>query len=567
MNLAIRSSIFQSMLQFKGSSPIAVALSLLVVAIGLAAPPRAAAAFGLNDDGKALVVDSGAGLVFKVSTSNGDIVSLRYKGGPELQEPKRHSQIDSGLGTAKVTGALVGANIVKITLATDENNGVAKSLTHYILVRRDLNDIFMATYATAEPSVGELRWITRLEPSQFLKSPAPSNTREASGAIESKDVFGCFDGTTRSKYYGDSQTHGKDRAMDMTFCGASGQGVGVWMIYGSRESSSGGPFHRDIQSQSAEVYNYMNSGHNMTEPPRLKVLHGPYALVFTDGLPPPLPIDFSWIDTAGLDLIGYVPASRRGSVTGRVTGVPSQLRGVVGFANSEAQYWAPIDAASSYSSPLMKPGSYEAKLYQGELAVAFGKVSVRGGAQARLDLAAAPSPTALFRIGEWDGTPLEFLNGPKIVTMHPSDARMSAWGPVTFTVGVDSPTKFPALQLRKVNSPTTIKFKLTKAQITDCQLRIGIICSYDGARPDIQINAWKPRNLPESQPQPRSRSFTIGTYRGNNSLITYKIPAGAFVDGENTLAINPVSGSSDLSPWLSAGWAYDAIELDAEAAN
>lgn len=541
--------------------------ALLLVVLALFVSPHSYGAFGVTDDGQALVVDSGAGLVFKVGKTNGDILSLRYKGGPELQEPRRHSQIASGLGGSKVASTIIGGKVIKITVATDENNGVVKNLTHYFLVRSGVNNVYMATYTAAEPHVGELRWITRLEQSVFPNSPKPSNTREAAKAIESRDVFGCNDGTTRSKYYGDAQSHGKDRAMDMTFCGVSGQGVGVWMVYGSRESSSGGPFHRDIQNQSTEVYNYMNSGHNMTEPPRLNVLHAPYALVFTDGEPPRLPLDFSWIDTAGLDLLGYVPASQRGAVAGLATGVATGLPGLIGFSNESAQYWAKVGADGAYVSPLMKSGNYEVKLYQGELAVGAALVRVQAGIKARLDLSATPVPLTLFRIGEWDGTPAGFLNGDKIVMMHPSDARMSPWGPVTFTVGVDSVAKFPALQLRKTNSPTTIKFRLTREQLADRILRIGITCTYGSGRPDIRVNNWKPAKPSEAVEQPRSRSFTIGTYRGNNATFTYTIPASAFVAGENTLTIAPLSGSGDLTQWLSAGWAYDAIQLDEKPAH
>jgi rhamnogalacturonan endolyase len=539
---------------------------LLIVLAGMLAPLRMFAAFGLGDEAKVFVVDSGAGLVFKVDKANGNIVSIRYKGGAELQESKKGSHIASGFGHATVTGTVIGGNLIKITIATDANSGVAKSLTHYLIVRKGLNNIYMATYPTAEPSVGELRWITRLESSRFPNSPEPSNNRGTVKAIESKDVFGNADGTTRSKYYGDAKTHGKDRAMDMTFCGVSGNGVGVWMVYGTRESSSGGPFHRDIQNQSTEVYNYMNSGHNMTEPPRLNVLHGPYALVFTDGQPPALPLDTSWIDTARLDLTGYVPASQRGSVSGVATGIPPGLQGVVGFSNATAQYWAVVATNGAYTSPLMKPGAYDAQLYQGELAVGSGTVTVSAGAKTKLDLAAKPFPAAIFKIGEWDGTPAGFLNGDKIVTMHPSDSRMSAWAPVTFTVGVDPVGKFPALQLRKVNSPTIIKFHLAKDQIANHVLRIGITCAYAGGRPGIKVNAWSPAKIPDGSNQPKSRSFTIGTYRGNNALFTYTIPSSAFVAGENTLTISPVSGNSDLGPWLSAGWAYDAIQLDAAPA-
>ena len=67
---------------------------------------------------------------------------------------------------------------------------------------------------------------------------------------------------------------------------------------------------------------------------------------------------------------------------------------------------------------------------------------------------------------------------------------------------------------------------------------------------------------PGASSQPDSRSVTIGTYRGNNTTFSYSIPAADFVSGANTITITPISGSSDLSAWLSAGWSYDCVELD-----
>ena len=392
--------------------------ALVACAAGALAPSPVFGAFGLVDQEKVFVVDSGAGLVFSVSKLNGNIVSIRYKGSPELQSTKG-SHIASGFGACAVKGEVARADVVKISITTDPSNTAMKDLIHYLIVRKGQNNIYMATFAANEPAVGELRWITRLDERAFPNRPAPSNVREATKTIESKDVFGMPDGTTRSKYFGDTITHGKDRAMDMTYCGVSGSGVGVWMVYGNRESSAGGPFHRDIQNQGEEVYNYMNSGHNMTEPLRLNVLQGPYTLVFTDGQPPKLPVDTSWIDTAGLGLTGYLPASQRGIVSGVARGVPAGLQGVVGFSNATAQYWAVVAADGTFTSPLMKPGSYEAKLYQGELAVGEGKVSVTAGGKAAIDLTATQMPPAIFRIGEWDGTPAGFLNGEKLVANAP----------------------------------------------------------------------------------------------------------------------------------------------------
>ena len=151
-----------------------------------------------------------------------------------------------------VTPETDGATYVKITLQTGPTNGVVANLTHYLIIRNGENTIYMATFPTAEPGVGELRWITRLNSVLIPNGPGPSDLHGTTGAIESTDIFGVADGTTRSKYYGDNITHGKDRAIDLSYNGATGPGIGCWMVFGTRESSSGGPFFRDIENQSGD---------------------------------------------------------------------------------------------------------------------------------------------------------------------------------------------------------------------------------------------------------------------------------------------------------------------------
>jgi len=55
--------------------------------------------------------------------------------------------------------------------------------------------------------------------------------------------------------------------------------------------------------------------------------------------------------------------------------------------------------------------------------------------------------------------------------------------------------------------------------------------------------------------------WTVGSYRGNNVTWTWTLPSANLVVGENTIDISPVSGTTDQSPWLSAGWVYDCVEL------
>jgi rhamnogalacturonan endolyase len=453
------------------------------------------------------------------------------------------------------------ANDVSLVTATAVNAvSSAGTVIQYMATRRNENTIYMATYTTAEPDVGELRWITRLKGNILVGVAAPSNNTGTSGPIESTDINGHADGHTTSKYYGN------DRAKDLSVRGVTGTGVGVFMVYGSREGSSGGPFFRDIQNQSStaadsELYNYMNSGHNQTEADRMG-LHGPYALRFTTGCTPALP-DFSWMSS--LNLTGWVGS--RGTVAGTgISGMDGRHTYLVGFANATAQYWVAVDPSTgAFTSPNMQPGTYAVTVYKGELGVWTGSITVTAGATA--DLAAIAitadpsSTTAIWRIGDWDGTPLEFNNGANIGLMHPSDVRMNSWGPVTYTVGTSAADSFPAVQFRGDNTPTTVKFNLSASQVAAHTVRIGITSAYAGGRPALTVNSWS-SSTPAASIQPDSRSITIGTYRGNNTTYTYDVPASAFVSGANTLMINVASGSSDLGAWLSASWSYDCVDLD-----
>jgi rhamnogalacturonan endolyase len=537
---------------------------LVLVLAGLTSGvERAFGAFGVTSSGGAYTVDTGAGLVFKVNQSSGDITSLNFNG-IEYQATDKYSQIASGLGSATVIATTYGNSYIKITVNSGPNNTVVTNLTHYLMVRNGDPVIYMATYVVNEPTVGELRWITRLQWNKIPNGPPQSNNNGTTGAIESTDVFGYADGHTTSKYYG------RHRALELTYTGATGSGIGVWMVFDTRESSSGGPFYRDIENQGdgansdQEVYNYMNSGHEEPEAWRLGgVLYGPYALVFTTGAPPTLPIDYSWIETGGLNLPRWVSATNRGCVAGVASGIPAGFQGVVGFANTNAQYWAVVSSNGTYVTPLMKPGTYAVILYKGELPVANSTTTVSAGVTNTLNLASGESaPTYIFKIGEWDGTPAGLLNASNIINMHPQDVRNTSWGPVTYVVGSSSPGDFPAIQMRLTNSPTTILFNLNANQIATLTLRLGMTCAYNSGRPKPTVNSWTPSSNPGASSQPDSRSFTTGTYRGNNWLYSFNVPASAFVSGQNTMTIPPISGSPDLSPWLSAGWVYDAVELD-----
>ena len=536
--------------------------SCVVASATLLAPGRAIAAFGVTSSGGFYTVNNGANLVFKIRQSDGSMTSCQYKG-IELNDQSKASQIASGLGSATVTATTSG-NFITIKCVSSDTSVVPTPLTHYYIAQNGFDNIYMATYVTSEPSVGELRYIFRGQFNVIPNGPAPSNNNGNTGAIESTDVFGHSNGQTTSKYYGNQN------AKDLTVSGATGSGVGVFVAFGTRESSSGGPFYHDIENQGdgsgsdQEIYNYMNSGHNQTEAYRLNVLHGPYAYCFTTGGTPAVP-DFSFI--ANLGLTGYVNATGRGRVNlNGISGRDTSYTYTVGYANTTAQYWVVASQTDGSCECFnMKPGTYTMTIYKGELAVWTGSATVTANAGTTvhtITITGDPSTTAtIWRIGNWDGTPLEFLNAGNIRNMHPQDVRNASWGPKTFAVGSANNT-FPAIQFRGDNSPTTITFNLNSTLAGSAHtLKIGITGAYNNGRPSVTINGHALSN-PGPSSQPNSRSFTVGSYRGNNTTFSWSIPSSDLISGGNTMVITPISGSSDLGPWLSAAFSYDCVELD-----
>ncbi|KAG8680021.1 hypothetical protein FRC11_003041, partial [Ceratobasidium sp. 423] len=206
------------------------------------------------------------------------------------------------------------------------------------------------------------------------------------------------------------------------------------------------------------------------------------------------------------------------------------------------------------------PGTYTATLYKKELEVATGSVTVTAGGTSTLSLTSTEStPTLIWQIGVPDGTPSGFLNADKIETMHPSDSRMSSWGPVTYTIGSSSASSFPMAQFINVNNPTTIKWTATSSQIGARTLRIRTTESYNGGRPTVQVNSWT-SSTPAAPTKIDSRGVTRGTWRGLNQIYEYSIPSGTLVAGPNTITITIVSGSSG-DAFLSPNVVYDSVEL------
>lgn len=315
------------------------------------------------------------------------------------------------------------------------------------------------------------------------------------------------------------------------------------MIRSNHEKASGGPFFRSLQRRSApdgedlyDIYFY-SMGH--TDPQRFG-LQGPSVLSFTDGSTPNTALfarnaDWSWFDTLGID--GWVPASARGAVAGvGLSNMKSGLTYTVGLSNTNAQYWATATASGgAWSIKKALPGTYTLTVYKEELEVYTGSVTITAGGTVALNTIACTDPsdkTALWRIGDWDGTPSGFVNFVtkpwKPTYMHPQDTRLDSWDPANFIVGTTAASSFPAYMWSGINNGHIIYFKLTAAQLAAAHtVRIGITEAYINGRPQITVNDWTSK-APAATTQQSTRSLTVGTYRGNNAVLEFTVPATAW---------------------------------------
>ncbi|KAF7732974.1 Rhamnogalacturonan endolyase, partial [Penicillium ucsense] len=493
------------------------------------------AAFGVTTTSNAYIIDTGSAnpLRYTINRSNCDITSINYYGA-ELQYQSTGSHIGSGLGQATVTATQNG-NYIKVTCETS-------TLTHYYVARNGDSIIYMATYTSTEPSIGELRYIARLNANLLPnEEPFGAVSNIAGGtAIEGSDVFK-VGSQTRSKFYS------SERFIDDHRHCVSGSQHRVCMILNQYETSSGGPFHRDINTNNVGDYTglywYMNSGHVQTEPFRTG-LHGPYLMYFSRSGTPSTNIDTSFF--ADLGIKGYTAASGRGKITGKASGADSSMQWVIHWYNDNAQYWTYAASGGTFTSPAMKPGTYTMVYYQGEYLVAKTSVSVSAGATVNKDISGSvKTGNTIFRIGQWDGRPTGFLNSESQLRMHPTDQRMSSWTPQPFTIGSSPTSSFPMALFKSVNSPLTIRFTASSSQTGAATLRIGTTLSFAGGRPQVTVNGWT-GPIPSAPTNLKSRGVTRGAYRGLGEIYDVNVPGGVIKEGGNEVIKIEETGHGDI---------------------
>jgi rhamnogalacturonan endolyase len=513
-----------------------------LVASGLVGGPPAPARAATN-----YTFDTGSGLAFTINATTGTLTSLTHQG-VELGSPGQPAG-EFGSGWASATVTQTSFDNGNSVLFSASNSGI----TQYYFARKKDNTIYLATNISS--AIGEGRFIARLNSTLLPTSPVAARTAGTTRTVEGSDVFAFADGTTASKFYS------SQRLIAQQPFGAHGSAHGVYILPGTQEESSGGPFFRDIEVNdtggTTNVTAYQFSGHTQTEPIRLG-LHGPYAMAVTDGAAPsPVNMDF---------LSAYIPglpsAAQRGTVTGTASGSWGSLPATVALSGPAGQYWAGVNGGK-FTVSGVRPGTYTATLYAGELAVgspATITVAAAGTANATLS-GSVPAPGSLFQIGTFDGTPAGFRNASKIETMHPSDPRMSAWTVGTFSAGAD-PADFPMALFKDVNSGLKLNFTLASVPAKGVTLRIATTLAFAAGRPGVSIGTWTSPGSDSPVPANLdSRGVTRGTWRGVNTTYPFTIPASALTAGANTLTINVISGMSGTG-FLSPNFVFDALALD-----
>ncbi|WP_433828219.1 rhamnogalacturonan lyase B N-terminal domain-containing protein [Actinoplanes sp. CA-015351] len=489
--------------------------------------------------------DTGTGLSFIVNGTNGNMTSLKHNGTELTASGYAAGQFESGWSSATVTSQTFNSGSSILVSAANTSIGV----TQYYFARKNDNTIYMATSITKALNPGEARFITRLKPSLLTTSPTAAKTGGATTTVEGSDVFAFANGQTASKFFS------SQRLIAQQPFGASGNGHGAYIIPAYTDMTSGGPFFRDIEvndtGSAVNITHYMFSGHQQTEALRLG-LHGPYALALTDGAAPAA----RSMDFLASFIPGMLSNAQRGGVSGTASGSWNGLKATVGLAGTNGQYWGQVKAGK-FVIGHVKPGTYTATLYAGELETAKKTITVTAGATSALAISGSvPAAGTLFQIGTFDGTPAGFTNADKIETMHPSDTRMAAWKNTATT------TTFPMAEFKSVNSPIALSFNLSSVPANGAKLRIATTSNFAGGRPAVSIGGWtSPSSASPTPTNLNSRSVTRGTWRGINTTYTFTVPASALKAGSNTLSISVLSGSSGET-FLSPNFIFDGLALD-----
>lgn len=201
-------------------------------------PTAVVAAWGYTDDGKNYVIDTNANLIVKISKTNGDMTSIKYRGVEYNGQNGKNSHVESGLGAGTVTikEYTTPARIIKVTMKVG-------TLIHTLVFRYGNPNVYIFMNKK-DTSITVSRYIVRVPPNIFTNNVNEDTDWIPNGApaIESGDING-VGGQTWSKHYS-GKKYG--RTIDYDWVGYTNANVGMYMIRSNHEKATGGPFFRSL---------------------------------------------------------------------------------------------------------------------------------------------------------------------------------------------------------------------------------------------------------------------------------------------------------------------------------
>ncbi|KAJ7617816.1 galactose mutarotase-like protein [Roridomyces roridus] len=360
------------------------------------------------------------------------------------------------------------------------------------------------------------------------------------------DPYVLEEGDYWTKYsFADNQTN---KARGLFGGGQNNESLGAWWVINQKDTFFGGPSHFDLMVDGI-IYNKLSTGHGGAASPNVTTgfdrTFGPQFLYFNHGSNATLLelladaekyADPTWnaefYDAIAPNVVGYVPTSGRGSVSGKVALPDGASKVVVALSANGVdlqdsaedihayQYWVEdVELQGGvFEIGRVKVGTYRLTVYATGIFGDFtlDDVVVEAGNMTALDVAwtADSAGTELWRIGTPDRSAGEFRNGwEKDYTRLNHPANRSYWG------AWDFPTQFP----------TGVNFTVGKSDVGQDWNYIHW-SQYGGTftRPGIvttNVNAWQ-INFDLAYPPPASVNATLtillagaATSSGNTGVV------------------------------------------------
>ncbi|HEX8347591.1 MAG TPA: polysaccharide lyase family protein, partial [Actinoplanes sp.] len=502
-----------------------------------AAAAQAAAAPTVTETSSTVTVDNGPVRLVVTKSSGGRATSLRLNGTELLG--------GGGVGYFDVVSAAVGtpatlpASMQQYTVRrgtdfvdvaceiTPTRDGPFTTVRHFV-VRSGEPGFHVATEFRHSADVHgfnaeQHRFVLRVDPSLFTAGsveddpfgvrwragaatlPTPAELKAAPAVMDATDDLNGLGSRYPRRYYTkyDWATYLKDHV----YHGLYGKGFGVWAVLADKEAFGGGPVRQDLTLHQTDTTPLV-----LVEPqathygaPTLAVrgawskTYGPYFIALNTGTDPvAMRADaMRHADPAyhrafydRLALPGWVPATRRSTVTGRVTVAPGPdaggavpMTGAVAVLSDNRvdfqrtvlgyQYWTNLNVDGSFALPAVRPGTYRLTVYKPGVWGEFVRDDVTVTAGSPLRIPDAPwtplsNGRTLWQIGTPDRTSVEFRRGAEfrqwgMQRYYPTDFPTG----VVYTVGTSTGVDWNYVQYQKINGQSTppwrIRFPLTAA--------------------------------------------------------------------------------------------------------